>query len=103
MLAHGGVPRSSPPGSFFTPFSGGAQRLPNGNTLVTESAFGRLFEVDQTGQVRWEYVGRYCPRDTTMPTEACRASSPSQTNAIFRAYRYAPDEVPGLNDRGAAR
>jgi SAM-dependent methyltransferase len=48
--------RDAPPENFFTPFMGSAQRLPNGNTLVTESAFGRIFEVTRTGQVCWEYV-----------------------------------------------
>ncbi len=33
-----------------------AQRLPNGNTLLTESDGGRLVEVDQSGTVVWEYT-----------------------------------------------
>jgi len=92
--------RASPPESFFTPFMGSAQRLPNGDTLVTESAFGRIFEVDQTGQVRWEYV---VPYFSGYRDKEAASFFPAQTNAIFRAYRYAPDEVPWLNDRGAAR
>ena len=48
--------RDSPPENFFTPFMDSAQRLPNGSTLVTESAFGRIFEVDRAGRVCWEYV-----------------------------------------------
>jgi hypothetical protein len=32
------------------------QRLPNGNTLMTESNGGRLLEVTRSGQVVWEYV-----------------------------------------------
>ncbi|WP_405749669.1 hypothetical protein [Streptomyces sp. NBC_00012] len=34
--------------SFFAPFMGSAQRLPNGNTLVTDSPAGRLFETNCT-------------------------------------------------------
>ncbi len=45
--------RDAPPENFFTPFMGSAQRLPNGNTLVTESAFGRIFEVTRDGEVPW--------------------------------------------------
>jgi hypothetical protein len=79
---------------------GSAQRLPNGNTLVTESAFGRIFEVDQTGQVRWEYV---VPYFSGYHDKEAASFFPAPTNAIFRAYHYAPDEVPWLKDRGAAR
>jgi hypothetical protein len=34
----------------------GAQRLPNGNTLITESDRGRLIEVTTDGDVVWEFV-----------------------------------------------
>ena len=32
------------------------ERLPNGNTLVTESDGGRLFEVTPEGEIVWEYL-----------------------------------------------
>jgi hypothetical protein len=35
---------------------GTCQRLPNGNTLITESDSGRAFEVTPDGRVVWEYV-----------------------------------------------
>ncbi len=35
---------------------GTAQRLPNGNTLITESDNGRAIEVAADGQIAWEYV-----------------------------------------------
>jgi len=44
------------PMDFFSPFISGAQRLPNGNTLVTEGASGRFFEVDRDGNVLWNYM-----------------------------------------------
>ena len=34
----------------------GAQRLPNGNTLITESDAGRVFEVTEGGDIVWEFV-----------------------------------------------
>ncbi|CAN7513258.1 arylsulfotransferase family protein [Mesorhizobium caraganae] len=40
---------------FFTEFNGASQRLPNGNTLVTESENGRAFEVTASGHVTWEF------------------------------------------------
>jgi outer membrane protein assembly factor BamB len=32
------------------------ERLPNGNTLITESEGGRLIEVTPNGEIVWEYV-----------------------------------------------
>jgi hypothetical protein len=34
----------------------GAQRLPNGNTLITAGAGGRTFEVTAQGAIVWEYM-----------------------------------------------
>lgn len=41
---------------FYTPTCGSCQRLPNGNTLITESDSGRAFEVTPTKEIVWEYV-----------------------------------------------
>jgi hypothetical protein len=83
----------SPPENFFTALMGSAQRLPNGNTLITESMFGRIFEVDRIGQVCWEYV---VPYFSAYHDEEAAKLFPDVTNAIFRAYRYAPEQVPWL-------
>lgn len=40
---------------FFTYTRGFAQRLPNGNTLITESDEGRVFEVTSEKEVVWEF------------------------------------------------
>lgn len=40
---------------FFSAFISGAQRLPNGNTLICSGAPGRLFEVTREGRVVWDY------------------------------------------------
>jgi outer membrane protein assembly factor BamB len=46
-------------GSISQPFrsdkSGGEERLPNGNTLVSEDDAGRVFEVNRKGKIVWEY------------------------------------------------
>jgi len=44
-----------PPETFFSFFRGAAQRLPNGNTLITDSAKGRILEVTHDGEVVWTY------------------------------------------------
>jgi len=40
---------------FYTELLGAAQRLPNGNTLITESEYGRAFEVNRNGEIVWEF------------------------------------------------
>jgi hypothetical protein len=41
---------------FYSSHISGADRLPNGNTLVCEGETGRLFEVTREGRIVWEYV-----------------------------------------------
>lgn len=48
--------RDSPPERFFSRTRGACQRLPNGNTLVTESDKGRVFEVTASGVLAWEFL-----------------------------------------------
>ena len=45
--------------SFYSPFISGAQRLKNGNTLITEGAKGRSFEVTPEKEIVWEYLNPY--------------------------------------------
>ena len=79
-----------------------AQRLPNGNTLITEGAQGRFFEVTPELEIVWEYVNpffhgvlcRTCnnPHDwieTTGETEERR-------NTAYRSYRVPYEWVPQL-------
>lgn len=82
--------------SFFAPFMGAAQRLPNGNTLVTDSPAGRLFEVTAGGYLCWEYV---VPHFGAYTETEVRRLFPAEPNAVFRAYRYAPEEIPWLEAR----
>lgn len=48
-----------PPWAFFSSFVSNAQRLSNGNTLVTEGMQGRIFQVTPDGQLVWEYHSPY--------------------------------------------
>ena len=66
---------------------GYAQRLPNGNTLITESSFGRFFEVTKEGEIVWEYVNPLFGRPFFggPPT--------SESNQVFRAIRYSEEEI----------
>ncbi len=41
---------------FLSRGAGAQQRLPDGNTLISESEAGRIIEVTQSGEIVWEYV-----------------------------------------------
>jgi hypothetical protein len=41
---------------FFAPFISGAQRLPNGNTLICSGTNGTLFEVTPHEEIVWKYI-----------------------------------------------
>lgn len=74
--------QETPVHNFFSSRISNAQRLPNGNTLICEGLFGRLFEVTVDGDIVWEYVNPYF----TGPPKG-------QFNNVFRAYRYSTEEI----------
>ena len=43
-----------------------ADRLPNGNTLITDSRNGRIIEVTPSGEVVWSYGGLKVPYDADL-------------------------------------
>ncbi|MCP3916455.1 MAG: hypothetical protein GY711_12935 [bacterium] len=47
---------TEPPADFFSVFCGTAERLANGNTLVTESCRGHAFEVTPGGEIAWSFL-----------------------------------------------
>ena len=77
---------------FFSPRRSNAQRLPNGNTLICESDFGRLFEVTAQGELVWEYVNPFFNEGPN-----------GLNNRVFRAYRYNEEEIGRAKATGARR
>jgi outer membrane protein assembly factor BamB len=67
---------------FYSPRISNAQRLPNGNTLICEGDFGRLFEVTADGELVWEFVNPYFGDGPNGPN-----------NRVFRAYRYSAELI----------
>lgn len=86
--------QDSPAWNFFSPRMGYAQRLPNGNTLITESSFGRFFEVTRDGEVVWEYVSPF------FGTPLFGGREGSESNQVFRAYRYSAEEIARARGSG---
>ena len=78
--------------SFYSFHISGAERLPNGNTLICEGAPGRLFEVTPDKEIVWEYINPYVSR-SGVSLDPMRA-----LNSVFRAHRYGPDH-PALQGR----
>ncbi len=68
---------------FYSEFISIAQRLPNGNTLITEGNKSRIFEVTPAKEIVWEYINPYTSSDPAMPF-------------TYRAYRVPYDYVPQL-------
>ena len=61
---------ATPPTDFYAKNISGAQRLPNGNTLICQGPDGLFFEVTASGEKVWEY---------------------EYPGAVFRVERYSPD------------
>ncbi len=79
------------PGSsdFYSSTVSGAQRMPNGNTLICEGNKGHFFEIMNDGTKVWEYINPVGSGGPA-PQEELPAS-----NGVFRAYRY-PANFPAF-------
>jgi len=69
---------------FFSHYISSAQRLPNGNTMVTEGADGRFFELTPEAEIVWEFVSPYF------------ATAEPISNRVYRAYRFPYEWIPQL-------
>jgi hypothetical protein len=82
--------KGNPTHSFDSHYISGCQRLWNGNTLICEGLWGRIFEVTEAGELVWEFIN---------PITIAREMGPTagDVSTVFRAYRYAPDgpEIQG--------
>ena len=74
------------PGGFYSGFISGAQRLPNGNTLICSGAPGRVFEVTADGRIVWDW--RNPLGGEVEPTQQGGKAPPL---ALFRAWRVPAD------------
>jgi hypothetical protein len=70
----------SPVFSMLSAHIAGAERLPNGNTLICEGESGRVFEVTRDCEICWEWNSPF-----VHDFKGIKAVM------LFRAHRYAPD------------
>lgn len=68
--------------NFYGPTISGMQRLPNGNTLICEGDYGRLFEVTREHETVWEYQNPHA------------MAYMGGITWIYRAYRAPYEWVP---------
>ncbi|MBD3348662.1 MAG: hypothetical protein GF400_05655, partial [Candidatus Eisenbacteria bacterium] len=75
--------RGEEPDDFYSGQCGSNQRLPNGNTLITETDRGKAFEVTPEGEVVWKYVN---------PAHAVKQESNEELIAsLFEVLRLPPE------------
>lgn len=72
--------RYSPEEDFFSLTRGSNQRLPNGNTLITESDKGYVFEVTPDKRIVWKFANP-------------EINNKSERFAIWRMKRFQPNEL----------
>lgn len=73
--------KGNPPEAFFTAGGGFAQRLDNGNTLVTESNRGHVFEINKEGRIVWDWFSKDFSEDL------------ARRKVTARMYRYPKDFI----------
>jgi len=73
-----------PPHRFYSTFGGGCQRLPNGNTLISVPAQGRIFEVTPDKERVWEFINPFYFEDKS-------GSAMGFSNRVGGSRRYSPD------------
>lgn len=89
---------ATPPTSMYASDISGAQRQPNGNTIICVGTIGNFLEVTAAGTLVWKYVNSVIntgplyyndsiPHNPVRPTETM--------NAVFRVQRYQPT-YPGF-------
>lgn len=77
-----------PDSTWFSPFMSAVERLPNGNTLITNSHNMRIFEVTPDGEIVMDFV-----LERLLPEELGRSGG-----RIWRAFKL-PIDYPGLAGR----
>lgn len=75
---------------FYSFFMSGAERLPNGNTLICSSYNGTIFEINDQQEVVWEYINPDTQRGILSQGESTFINS-TYDNLVFRAEKYSLD------------
>jgi len=75
--------KTNPPELFFSETQGYAQRLPNENTLITDSKSGRVFEITKEKEIVWEWFNP-------------EINEEGKRRCIYQMIRYPEDKIDKL-------
>ena len=77
----------------YSGFVSGAERLPNGNTLIAHGTHGTLYEVTLEGQIVWTYINPVSNQGTIAQGDLLPDGNQanSKANPVFRARKHTPD------------
>ncbi len=81
-------------GDFYSFFISGAQRLPNGNTLICSGANGTVFEVTPDNEIVWKYVN---------PIKGTNPFAPGKPGQLFQGFvrdmlRLSPEQKKQVDE-----
>jgi len=79
------------PTDFYSSYISGAQRSPNGNTLICSGETGTFLEVTQDKELVWKYINPVVGSGPIAQGDTIPEEENQPVNHVFRAYRYGPD------------
>lgn len=77
--------------NFYSGYISGAQSIYNGNTLICDGAYGRLFEIDANKEIVWEYYSPIIQGGILNQGDSLDPFALGTKNPIFRAQKYRRD------------
>jgi hypothetical protein len=89
---------ADPAADFFAGNISGAQRLPDGNTLICNGPSGAFFEITPAGETVWTYLNPFGEGDLGNARPGNAGGVTGSENPVFRAVYYAADYA-GLAER----
>lgn len=84
--------KDSIPSKFYSMVISGAERLPNGNTLICSGVSGKIFEIGKSNTIVWEYIN-----PVITDTVITDGENPT-ANSVFRCHFYA-DTFSGFKNK----
>ncbi len=82
--------KGEPKESFFSKYMGSAQRLPNGNTLITESSKGRIFEITKDKEIVWEFYNPLVNKE-------------NRSYSVYRAIKFNKENIDGFIEKETSK
>ena len=81
--------QDTPKENFYSRIMSGADRLPNGNTIICAATTGHIFEVDSLGNKLWQYIN---PANSFGPMAQGSIPGPNAV-LVFKVRKYATDYI----------